>query len=77
MKKEQENNELVTLIEVNQLATAVLLQELLEEADIPFYLQNELMSQLYGNCVGGIVIQVSSKDVEKARKLLIESGYNI
>jgi hypothetical protein len=77
MEKEQENNELVTLIEVDQLATAVMLQSLLEEADIPVFLQNEFMSQLYANCVGGIVIQVSSKDVDKARNLLIENGYSI
>jgi hypothetical protein len=77
MKKEQENNELITLTEVSQLTTAVMLQALLEEADIPVFLQNELMSQLYANCAGGIAIQISSKDAEKARNLLIEHGYNI
>jgi hypothetical protein len=79
MEKEQENNELVTLIEINtnQLASAVMIQTLLEEAGIPVFLQNELMSQLYCNTVGGIVIQVPVTDVEKARNLLIESGYNL
>jgi hypothetical protein len=76
MKKEQTNSdELVTIIEVNQLTTACMLQGILEEEGIQVFLQNELVSQLYGNCVGGIAIQTPSKDVEKARNLLRESGY--
>jgi hypothetical protein len=79
MNKEQKNNGLVTLIEIdaNQLANSAMIQMLLEEADIPFFLQNELMSQLYVNTVGGIIIQVPNTDVEKARNLLIENGYNL
>jgi hypothetical protein len=79
MEKEQENNGLVTLIEINanELASAVMIQTLLEEAGIQVFLQNELISQLYGNTAGGIVIQVPGIEIEKARNLLIESGYNL
>lgn len=77
MEREQNHEELVTLIEVNQLATAIILQATLEEAGIQVFLQNELMSQLYCSCIGGVVIQVPYEDAEKARNLLIENGYNL
>lgn len=75
MKNEQTPT-LVTVAVVNQLPVATILQYLLEEAGIMVFLQNELMSQLYGgNAVGGVVIQVPDTDAEKARQLLIEGGY--
>ncbi|MDR2409229.1 MAG: DUF2007 domain-containing protein [Bacteroidales bacterium] len=77
MENKKTNDELVTIIEVNQLTTAYMLQGVLEGANIQVFLQNELTAQLYGNCAGGIAIQVKDKDAEKARNLLIENGYNL
>ena len=77
MENKRMNEELVTIIEVNQLSTAYLLRGILEDANIQVFLQHELTSQLYGNCAGGVEIQVSDKDAEKARKLLIENGYEL
>jgi hypothetical protein len=47
----------------------------LEEAGFTVFVQNELMSQLYGNVFEGIAIQVPTADAEEARKLLVEGGY--
>jgi hypothetical protein len=77
MKNKKTNDELVTIIEVNQLTTAYMVQDVLRGANIQVFLQNELTAQLYGNCAGGVTVQVKEKDAEEARNLLIENGYNL
>ncbi|MDR1112309.1 MAG: DUF2007 domain-containing protein [Bacteroidales bacterium] len=75
MNNEETNMDLVTVAVENYPYQASILKALLEEAGIKVFLQNEYMAQLYGNTVGGIAVQVSNTDVEKARELLIESGH--
>jgi hypothetical protein len=75
MKNKETNNELVTVTTVYRMPTLSMVQAHLKEAGIRFFLQNELMAQLYGNAFGGVGIQVSAADAEKARKLLAEGEY--
>ena len=76
MKNEETNNELTTLIIVNQQINAHFIKSFLEEAGMRVFLQNELSAQLYGgNTVGGIRIQVPNTEAEKALDLLKEAGY--
>ena len=44
--------------------------------DIPVFYRNEIIAQVYANIIGGIEIQVSDEDAEKARNWLIENGYS-
>lgn len=75
MKNEEANQELVTVIVVNKQLTAYMIKDLLEDAGITVFLQNEMTAQLYANAAGGIVIQVPNTEVEKARELLKEGGH--
>jgi hypothetical protein len=77
MKDDLKNGRLETIMIVNQLPSAHIIKTMLENAGIEVFLQNELMSQIYGgNTVGGILIQVAGTNAEKAKNLLMENGYN-
>lgn len=57
--------------------TAVL-KTLLEKENIPYFFKDENMTQtmpFYTFGSGGIQLQVWEEDVERAKKLLIETGY--
>ncbi|MCF8233986.1 MAG: DUF2007 domain-containing protein [Bacteroidales bacterium] len=57
---------------------AYFVKSLLESQEIPVFLKDELMVQVYNfasNAVGGVKLQVPEKDVEKAREILNENGY--
>jgi len=66
---------LITVAVVYQFYEAHLLKMLLEEEGIQVFLGNEAIAQVYANAAGGIEIQVSDMDAEKARKWLVENGY--
>lgn len=76
MKTEVPNIELVTIAVAGTPHNAHLLKTLLEDEGITVFLQDELMNQLYINAVGGIKIQISNTDMEKAKNLLIEGGFS-
>ena len=66
---------LVTVATVEQPYEAYLIKGLLEEDGIAAFLQNELFAQLLpSTAAGGIKIQVSCTDAEKARQLLATHG---
>lgn len=72
-----ENKEvnLIDIAIVQQLYQAMLMQSVLDQAEIPCFIQNENMSQLYGNACGGVWVQVPENYLSKAREVLIEAGY--
>lgn len=64
------NKALVTVATVNQHYEAYMLKALLEEKEISVFLQDEIFAQLLSNASGGIKIQVSATDAEKAHEIL-------
>jgi len=70
MDTQQTNTALVTVATVGQNYEAYILKGLLEEEGIAVYLKDELFSQLLAGVSGGIKLQVSGADAEKARELI-------
>ena len=66
---------LKTVAVVYQFYEAHFLKMLLEEEGFQVFLGNEAIAQVYANAFGGIAIQVSDMDAEKARKWLVENGH--
>ena len=74
--KRETNPALVTVATVEQPYEAYLIKGLLEAEGIAAFLQDELFAQLLpSTAAGGIKIQVSCADAEKARQLLATHGY--
>ena len=69
--KRETNPALVTVATVEQPYEAYLIKGFLEENGIAAFLQHELFAQLFpSTATGGIKIQVSCADTEKAQRLL-------
>lgn len=77
MKKERTELQLVTIAEVDHPHEASMLKSFLETEGISVYLQDEIVSQFYTMAVGGIKIQVSNVDAERAHQLLVEGGFMV
>jgi hypothetical protein len=74
MKNEETDQTLVTITTVDKQFTAYMIKDILEDAGIKVFLQNEITAQLYASAAGGIAVQVSDTEAEKARRLLNEIG---
>ena len=73
--KREIDTALITVATVEQPYEAYLIKGFLEENGIAAFLQHELFAQLFpSTATGGIKIQVSCADAEKARQLLAERG---
>lgn len=68
---------LVTIAEFNELTRALFLKSLLESEGITCFLQDQYISQVYGTGIipGGVKLQVSQNDVNKATEIMIAHGY--
>lgn len=68
---------LVTIAEFNELTRALFLKSLLESEGITCFLQDQYISQVYGTGIitGGVKLQVSKNDVNKATEIMIAHGY--
>lgn len=68
-------NKLVPIVAPNNLMIAHVFKKNLESEGIRCFMENENITAahpLLANAVGGIIINVQEKDVEKARKIIDE-----
>ncbi len=72
------NNDLVTIKTFTYPHEAGIIRSRLESEGIYCFLQDELTAQVhpfYSNAIGGVKLQVREEDLEKAIRILKESGY--
>ena len=68
----------VTILTFSNVSETYIPQSILESYEIPSMVKDGIMGQLYAAAAfGGVKLQVSDSDYERAKKILEEAGYNV